>query len=169
MISRRRWSRKRRLAGLLVVVLAGGCGDAAKLYRNNLDAMKTAQVRINNHTFDVWLALSELERNRGLMQVTEEQLAARDGVERGMFFAFPEEQELSFWMFNTIIPLDIAYINADGLIVQTYTMAPLETRTYPSIEPAQFALEVKAGLFARLGIAAGDVVEIPDELLKALP
>jgi uncharacterized membrane protein (UPF0127 family) len=69
-------------------------------------------------------------------------------------------------MFNTIIPLDIAYINAQGQIVKTYTMAPLETRTYPSLEPAQFALEVLAGTFEQLGIGVGDHVEIPDSVLK---
>ncbi len=85
-----------------------------------------------------------------------------------MLFLFDQEMVLSFWMSNTITALDIAYIAPDGRIVKTYTMAPLETRIYPSIEPAQFALEVRAGLFAELGIVAGTYVEIPDSLLKRL-
>ncbi|MCL2330586.1 MAG: DUF192 domain-containing protein, partial [Phycisphaerae bacterium] len=84
-----------------------------------------------------------------------------------MLFVFSNERSLGFWMANTITALDIAYIAADGRIVRTYTMAPLETRTYPSIEPAQFALEVRAGLFAELGIAAGQYVDIPESVLKS--
>jgi uncharacterized protein len=86
-----------------------------------------------------------------------------------MLFVFDFEQPLSFWMKNTIIPLDIAYIRTDGTIVKTYTMAPLETRTYPSIERARYALEVQAGLLDELGIQAGHTAEIPDGLLKRSP
>lgn len=172
MVADRRFLIQKLMVGLAALVgpLAGGCGDTTGSYSSShLDAMQTGQVRIANHTFDVWLALTDAQRQRGLMQVKEEQLAARAGVERGMLFAFDEEDELSFWMLNTIIPLDIAYISSDGVIVRTYTMAPLETRLYPSGEPAQFALEVKAGLFEQLGIGVGDVVELPGELLKTTP
>jgi len=55
---------------------------------------------------------------------------------------------------------------ADGTIVKTHTMQPLDERGYPSIEPARFALEVRAGQFAQWGIKAGDHVELPAELLN---
>jgi len=137
--------------------------------------MQKTTIQIGNQSFEVWLALTDKQRELGLMQVTADQLAAIPNppgsglpqIERGMLFVFATEQPLSFWMFNTITPLDIAYIAPDGRIVKTYTMAPMETRIYPSIEPAQFALEVRAGLFAKLGITAGQHVEIPESVLKS--
>jgi len=158
--------------GLAVWAFLGiGCGpksgEKIPSYRNDLSTMKTAQVTIKEKTFNVWLALNDEQRQRGLMQVTQAELEApAEGPVPGMLFAFPDEQYLSFWMYNTITPLDIAFISADGRIVKIHTMAPLETRLYPSIEPAQYALEVLAGTFERLQIAAGDPVEIPESVLK---
>jgi uncharacterized membrane protein (UPF0127 family) len=146
--------------------------------RNDLDAMATERIQIGDHTFQVWLASTPAEQARGLMQVPAETLAPippdaaaglPDGAERGMLFVFEQERLQAFWMFNTIIPLDIAFIRTDGTIVTTYTMAPLETRSYPSIEPVRFALEVRAGAFKKLGITPGDHVEIPQSVLKSTP
>ena len=88
------------------------------------------------------------------------------GQERGMLFVFEAEQPLAFWMLNTITPLDIAYIRTDGKLVKIHTMPPLTTQTFPSVEPARYALEVRAGTFAKLGIAEGDQAEIPTSVLK---
>ncbi len=151
--------------------LAAGCsGSATPENRNELDSMQKARITIKGTNFEVWLALTPLQQERGLMQVTEQQLAPlQDGTQRGMLFVFSDERQLSFWMYNTIIPLDIGYIRADGEIVSKYTMAPLETRLYPSVEPAQFALELRAGLLDELGIGVGDHVELPDSVLKSIP
>jgi len=144
--------------------------------RNDLASMKTAEVRVGDTVFQVWLAVTEDEHSRGLMQTPESALAPIPpdssrglpaGTQRGMLFVFPDEQLRAFWMYNTIIPLDIAYVRGDGVIVKTYTMAPLETRTYPSVEPARFVLELRAGLLAELRIKPGDKVEIPESVLKA--
>jgi len=169
--------------GLLLVLATGwmfgrGCNGQDSDYRNDLSAMKMDRIQIKGTVFEVWLATTTAEQARGLMQVKEDALApvgpdpARglpNGAQSGMLFVFPDEELRSFWMYNTIIPLDIAYIRGDGIIVKTHTMAPLETRIYPSVEPAQFALEVRAGLLAELGIAAGDRVEIPQSVLKTSP
>lgn len=134
--------------------------------------MEKALINVGEQPFDVWLAISDSEKELGLMQVTDDELATtpqgegKPAIQSGMLFLFDEEMPLSFWMYNTIIPLDIAYIAADGRIVKTYTMAPLETRIYPSVEPARFALEVRAGLLAELNITPGTYVEIPDSVLK---
>lgn len=165
--------------GLVLLALIGtpaGCGgpsDAGRLLpsaRNDLNAMDTATVTVDGHTFQVWIAADHESRQLGLMQVSQDELAPLpDGTERGMLFIFPDERPLSFWMFNTVIPLDIAYIRGDGRVVRTYTMAPRETRTYPSFEPAQFALEVSAGVFEQLGIGPGSRVEFSDDVLKHVP
>lgn len=162
------------LALLVGVVLLGGasCNSSSNPLtqnKNDLAKMETATIRVKNIDFTVWLALSNREQELGLMQTTTEELAPVDGKQRGMLFVFQAEQILSFWMFNTIIPLDIVYIRADGEIVSKYTMAPLETRLYPSIEPALYALEMRAGLLDELGIGVGDRVEIPESVLKSFP
>ncbi len=74
-------------------------------------------------------------------------------------------------MKNVIIPLDIAYVGSDGIIVSTYTMAPLDDRQgrYPSGRPVRYAIEVNANVFARLGVGPGDHLDIPSSLLKRSP
>lgn len=135
--------------------------------RNDLATMETAILTINNHTFQTWLAKTDSEREHGLMQVTADQMAKTpDGAERGMLFLFGREQILQFWMKDTVIPLDIAFIRNDGRIVQIHTMAPLETRLYSSVMPASMALEVRAGLLHELGVVTGDLVQIPESVLK---
>ena len=98
------------------------------------------------------------ERERGLMERTA---LAEDS---GMLFVFRRERPLSFWMRNTLIPLSIAYIDADGRIVDIEDMEPLDDQTkHPSAEPSKYALEVNQGFFAERGIEVGDTVELPEE------
>lgn len=157
----------------LAPVFAIGCGSDSR-ERNDLSAMEQAEIEIGAHTFRVWVARSPEETRRGLMWVEEQELAAipapagdEQGVKHpGMLFVFSSDGHRSFWMKNTVTPLDIAYIRSDGRIVSTHTMAPLETRSYPSGQPARFALEVLAGTFDALGIRSGDSVDIPESVLK---
>ena len=103
------------------------------------------------------------------MFVTSEQMAKlSNGTERGMIFAFDQEQSGSFWMRNTIIPLDIAYIDSTGKVIKMYTMAPLDERynQYPPGAPYKFTIEVTANRFGELGLQTGDQVVIPANLLK---
>ncbi len=82
------------------------------------------------------------ERRMGLM--FREDLP--DG--QGMVFVFDEPQDRAFWMKNTLIPLDILYFDGDGMFVSRMMMSPCTTPecpSYPSGQPAQFALEVNAG------------------------
>ncbi|MDZ7685383.1 MAG: DUF192 domain-containing protein [Gammaproteobacteria bacterium] len=123
--------------------------------------MATATITIEGYRFRVWLATTRQEKRLGLMHIPKarlEPLASR--VEPGMLFVYDRERHRSFWMRNTIAPLDIAYISAEGVILRTYTMAPMEDRSYPSVEPAQYVLEVRAGVFEALGIEAGDQVDL---------
>jgi hypothetical protein len=84
-----------------------------------------------------------------------------DGTERGMIFVFPFEQSLGFWMKNTIVPLDIAYLTSDGTVVSVHTMAPLDTTTVRSAAPARFAIEVNADVFLSVGVQPGDRFALP--------
>ena len=78
----------------------------------------------------------------------------------GMLFVFDSEEQLNFWMKNTLIPLDIAYIDRNGVINEIYHMKPLDVSlTYNSIKPAMFALEVNLGWFSRHKIKTGSKIE----------
>ena len=79
--------------------------------------------------------------------------------DHGMLFVFERAEPLGFWMKNTFIPLSIAFIGADGRIVNIEDMAPQDERTHWSSGPALYALEMRKGWFAERGIVAGDRVE----------
>ncbi len=88
----------------------------------------------------VELADTPDEQRRGLQN--------RPMVEHGMLFLYDEDQPLSFWMKDTLVPLDIAFFQKDGTFVRSYSMTPCEADPcpfYPSIEPVSMALELPAG------------------------
>lgn len=164
----------RRFAAVLLIIvtipfmMASGCqaftssSGTNDQRGNDLANMETARVTCGGVPFEVWLAKTPDERQKGLMFVTQDQMAPlEDGTRRGMLFSFAQDQDLSFWMKDTIIPLDIAYANSAGRIVKTYTMTPLDTSQYRSMEPARYALEVSGGAFEELGISEGDKLVIP--------
>ena len=116
---------------------------------------------VNSHgeriLVQVEIADTEAERQTGLSGRTT---LAEDA---GMLFIFDQEQPLSFWMKDTLIPLSIAYISAEGRIVDIQDMQPLDETPHPSAEPALYALEVNQGFFTERGVAVGDTVELPGQ------
>lgn len=113
-----------------------------------------AWVIFDGDTVVAELAATPEERQRGLMYRTE--LPAGSG----MLFVFEEEQELSFWMKDTYIPLDIAFIDAAGRIVDIQHMRPQTENLHTSAAPAIFALEVPLGWFAAHDVNVGDTAQI---------
>jgi uncharacterized membrane protein (UPF0127 family) len=105
----------------------------------------------------VEIASTDAQRQQGLMGRTA---LAQDA---GMLFVFDQEQQLSFWMKDTLIPLSIAFINGEGRIVDIQDMQPLDETPHLSAEPASYALEVNQGFFAERGVAVGDRVELPGQ------
>jgi len=88
--------------------------------------------------------------------------------DRGMLFLFDEEQpaDSGFWMFRTLIPLSIAFLDADGVIVALRDMEPC-TRRFSFLCPRHLAgvpytaaLEVGQGVFAQLGVQVGDRITL---------
>ena len=78
--------------------------------------------------------------------------------DHGMIFVFEKAEPLSFWMKNTFIPLSIAFVAADGRIVNIDDMAPQDETTHWSSGPAMYAIEMRKGWFPERGIRAGDRV-----------
>jgi uncharacterized membrane protein (UPF0127 family) len=108
------------------------------------------------HVFSVEIADNDAERAKGLMYRKE----LPEG--QGMLFDFHREQEVSFWMQNTYIPLDMVFIRGDGRILRiAENTEPLSTRLIPSGGPVRAVLEVIGGTTRKLGIAPGDRVASP--------
>ncbi len=108
------------------------------------------------HSFQVEVVDNDADRAKGLMYRKE--LPA----DRGMLFDFKREQDVSFWMQNTYIPLDMIFIRADGRIMRIQENAePLSTRLIPSGGPVLGVLEVIGGTARKLGINPGDQVAHP--------
>jgi hypothetical protein len=79
--------------------------------------------------------------------------------DEGMLFVFPSPQSLAFWMRNTYMPLSIAFIDADGRVINIDDMAPRTDDTHLSHGDAQYALEMRQGWFRRHGVDSGVVVK----------
>lgn len=108
-----------------------------------------AWVIFETDTVQAEVARTADERAQGLMY--RESLAKG----KGMLFVFQDSQIRSFWMKNTFIPLDIAYLDAGFKIVDIKAMEPESTTSLPSALPAMFALEVPQGWFEEMGISVG--------------
>lgn len=120
-----------------------------------LSILKSDSTRVS---LKVEIADTDEERQLGLMH--RKQLP--DG--RGMLFVFPADQMMSFWMKNTLIPLSIAYISADGRILEMHDMRPQSLQPVRSARSARYALEVPVGWFAQNAIHPGDLLELPSDL-----
>lgn len=82
----------------------------------------------------------------------------------GMLFTWPDDTESGFWMKDTVIPLSIAFIDAEGKIINIQDMQPLDETLHHSPEPYRYALEAAQGWFAENGIAVGDAVRLPESV-----
>ena len=105
------------------------------------------------HRFTVEVARSEDQQRHGMMFRTS--LAP----DRGMIFPYDQPQPVAFWMRNTLIPLDMIFIRADGTIARIATATPRDETPVPSGEPVVAVLELAGGRAAELGIKPGDKVE----------
>lgn len=104
--------------------------------------------------FKVELADNDASRSRGMMFRTS---MAPDA---GMLFDFKNEQMASFWMRNTLLPLDMLFIKADGTILNIHQRAiPHDESGINSTGPVRAVLEVNGGTASRLGIKPGDKVQ----------
>jgi uncharacterized membrane protein (UPF0127 family) len=114
----------------------------------------TALVVFGNDTVHAEVANTSALRSQGLMYRD----AVPDGT--GMLFVFDREAERSFWMQNTFVALDVAFIDSNFRVVDIQQMEPESTEIHDGARPAMFALEVRQGWFAENGITVGDRCEL---------
>ena len=112
----------------------------------------TIHSRTGAHAFTVEVAATLQQQETGLM--FRRTLAG----DRGMIFPYDPPQEVAFWMKNTLIPLDIVYIRADGTIARIVNAEALDLTPLPSGEPIAVVLEIRGGRAKELGIREGDKV-----------
>ena len=143
---------------VLALVLLGADGGCRKEpVPGNIAPKETrpglVQLAIGRAWLWVEVAEDEASRAQGLMH--RRQMPG----DQGMLFVFAYPQPLSFWMKNTYLPLDIAFVAQDGRILNILYMKPLdESQRYISQGPALYAIEANAGWFQQNGIKAGDKV-----------
>jgi len=153
---------------ILVAVVGAGLGcernDSSGSAANGGAASATPKLptytmTVGGESFVAELAFQQATRRRGMA-------GRRDmGANEAMLFVFRRSRVREFWMKGCYMDLDIAFIQADGVITKVATMiAPPRgdaRTTYSSELPVRYALEMRAGTADRLGLQAGDTVEIP--------
>jgi uncharacterized protein len=143
---------------------ATACGSATTATQAPLDrsAAGLEQVALTiassngEHRFTVEVARTPEEQAHGLM--FRNQVPA----DRGMIFPYDPPVQVSFWMKDTLIPLDMLFIGPDGKIGRIAANAvPMSLDPVPSIDPVAAVLEIAGGRAAELGIKEGDKVSWP--------
>lgn len=129
-----------------VATLAGSCRTDAIYLKGDW-----GQAR-----FSIELADSAAERARGLMHRETLPLSG------GMLFVYPKPRTVAFWMRNTLIPLDMVFIDETGVVVHIHENAvPGDETPIPGGGVVRFVLEVNGGLIGQLGVDVGSVIRHP--------
>lgn len=106
-----------------------------------------------NTCFEVKLAQTKAEKRKGL------QGRRKLGQNQGMLFIYPKERQLSFWMKDTLIPLDIIWLNKNKEVIKIKHKAqPCKSEPCPTFEPeekSQYVLEIKGGRSKEIGLKEG--------------
>lgn len=151
------------LGGLLMLIGLAGCGkgsgSAAVPSARAEPAVKGVEerftLRVGERTVSVQIAVKPDEMTQGLM------FRKAMGADEGMLFVYPVPQKLSFWMRNTVLPLDIGYFDGHGVLKEVYPMYPYDdTRVLSRSSAMKFALEMHQGWYAKNGVRSGAQIDL---------
>lgn len=134
---------KRALAALAFALIA--CFARAEL--------PEIALTVNGHSITVEVASTDAERTQGLMH------RRMLPESRGMLFVFPLTELHGMWMMNTYIPLSVAFLDQNGVIINIADMEPHTRNAHAAVKPAKYALETNRGWFAKRGIKPGAKIE----------
>lgn len=115
----------------------------------NADPLMTYPLKIKSHSLRAELAQTEEEKRTGLM------FRKSLPENTGMLFVYEVEGRWAMWMKNTYVPLSVAFIDRNGVILNIEDMEPLTEESHAAAGPAKYALEMSRGWFAKRGIGAG--------------
>ena len=126
--------------------LCGLALSAAAMAQNSLPVV---ELGAGMYRIEAEVAANDQHRQVGLMN------RKTMPAQRGMLFVFPQERTHCMWMRNTLIPLSVAFIDAEGYIINIENMQPQTEDNHCAKVPARFALEMNEGWFAQRGIKPG--------------
>lgn len=115
---------------------------------------------IKGRQFTLEIAATEEQEKRGLMY--------RDSMpaSHGMIFIMPNFEPTKFWMKNTRIPLDIVFLDQKGKVVGIVAAKPFDETSVGPDAPVRYVIELNQGVSEKIGLKAGDIVEIPPQFTK---
>jgi uncharacterized protein len=144
---------------VLLALITGGCKEKGSPPESPDKAqhLPTVTIQVGGQPLAVEVARTEAQRRIGMM------FRSSLGPDEAMLFVFDRAANLAFWMANTAVDLDLAYIQPDGEITQIEHMKAYDTDQVVSREPARYVLEAPAGWFAAHKIDVGARVVIPPE------
>jgi uncharacterized protein len=157
-----------KIAKYLRILLYLGCAYLLFSKAKAADDFQVRKIKVGAQILSVEIADDNYKRSLGLMN----RKVLEDG--RGMLFIFDQEQPLSFWMKNTLIPLTIGYFDQNKKLFQTVDMTPaspmeIKPPSYPSSRPGKYALEVPVGWYSRHKIKTGTTFTFVDEVKASKP
>jgi uncharacterized membrane protein (UPF0127 family) len=134
---------------MLKTVFAGLFGMAISLTVGAQSAMPLMELTAGMHRIEAEVAANDPNRQLGLMnRKTMPQ-------QHGMLFVFNHENTHCMWMRNTFLPLSVAFVDANGVIINIEDMKPQTEDNHCAKQPARYALEMNLGWFAQRGIKPG--------------
>ncbi len=137
-----------------VIVLLSGCGYEAKKPPAPKTLDNRFAIKVGGQVVQMQVAILAHELQQGLM------FRNSMGADEGMIFLYDRPQQMSFWMRNTELPLDIGYFDSDGKLKEVYNMLPHDERPIQSLGLRQFALEMNQGWFRAHGLKPGDEIDM---------
>ena len=133
---------KKMIVGALLGLLLASAAKAQ-------GAMPVLELNAGFHRIEAEVAANDQNRQIGLMNRREMP------QQRGMLFVFAQANTHCMWMRNTLLPLSVAFIDADGVIINIEDMQPQTEDNHCARKPARYALEMNRGWFAQRGIKPG--------------
>lgn len=146
--------------GLSVLALSG-CLAESPPQPGKPQHLPTTTLSIADHNILAEMAVTDEQRTIGLMH----RASLPDSV--GMVFAYPNYKRHCFWMKNTHVPLDVAFVDRNGFIVNIAAMRPLSEKLHCAERPVRHVLEMNKGWFGLRGITQGAKVEGLDKVKAA--
>ncbi|MBI3396377.1 MAG: DUF192 domain-containing protein [Spirochaetia bacterium] len=139
---------------LAVLLFAAASCDALRTKE-----LRRLEIKVGGNNVSAEIAATPEDRERGLMYRT------KMGADEGMLFVFVKPEIQTFWMKNTLIPLDIGFFDSDQYLIQSMTMEPDDGKaTYGSGDLALYALEMNKGWFKSKGLRKYAKLDLPQTL-----
>lgn len=133
----------------VVMSVAGVLWSAPAMGQSQAQRLPTLSLGAGMHIIKAEMALTPEQHQIGLMHRTSM------GSNEGMLFVFDRPGQQCFWMKNTLIPLQIAFVADDGTVVNLAEMTPQSLDSHCSTRPVRFVLEMNTGWFSKRGIKPG--------------